>query len=138
MEWSPETIDVLTRMWRAGHTAREISEYLGAGCTRNAVIGKANRLGLSQPTRSSVTRQQNRQAREAALSREQPTVVASPGATILTLTTSCCRWPIGDPGTPSFRFCGARAVAGQPYCEAHARMAYQPASSQKGQKSRTA
>lgn len=137
MEWTPERIETLTRMWRAGHTAREISEFMGNGCTRNSVIGKANRLGLSKPTRSSLTRRQNRQAKEAALSREEPTVVNSPGATILTLTTSCCRWPIGDPGSANFRFCGARANPGQPYCEAHARLAYQPPSHSKA-RSRTA
>jgi GcrA cell cycle regulator len=37
--------------------------------------------------------------------------------------TTCC-WPIGEPGTPSFRFCDADALPGKPYCEAHAQVAY--------------
>lgn len=37
--------------------------------------------------------------------------------------TACC-WPIGDPGTPSFRFCDDIALAGKPYCAAHAQVAY--------------
>jgi GcrA cell cycle regulator len=38
-------------------------------------------------------------------------------------THTCC-WPLGDPGTPSFRFCDAAATPGKPYCGEHAAMAY--------------
>ncbi|WP_371734288.1 GcrA family cell cycle regulator [Acidisphaera sp. S103] len=38
-------------------------------------------------------------------------------------STSCC-WPIGDPGTPSFRFCNAPNKAGKPYCQRHCVTAY--------------
>ncbi len=37
--------------------------------------------------------------------------------------TSCC-WPIGEPGTKSFRFCDAEAAQGKPYCTEHAQLAY--------------
>lgn len=36
---------------------------------------------------------------------------------------SCC-WPMGEPGTPEFRFCGGDAMAGKPYCPDHAAVAY--------------
>ncbi len=36
-----------------------------------------------------------------------------------------CRWPIGDPRSPDFRFCGCVAHEGMPYCIDHARVAYQ-------------
>ncbi|GAN68844.1 GcrA family cell cycle regulator [Acetobacter orleanensis] len=36
---------------------------------------------------------------------------------------SCC-WPIGDPGTPGFHFCGATPLPGKPYCAEHAQIAY--------------
>jgi GcrA cell cycle regulator len=36
---------------------------------------------------------------------------------------SCC-WPIGEPGTPEFRFCTAQAMSGKPYCPEHAAVAY--------------
>jgi GcrA cell cycle regulator len=36
---------------------------------------------------------------------------------------SCC-WPIGEPGTKTFRFCDDTSVAGKPYCEEHAKLAY--------------
>jgi GcrA cell cycle regulator len=36
-----------------------------------------------------------------------------------------CRWPVGDPRSPDFRFCGCTAHEGMPYCIDHARVAYQ-------------
>jgi GcrA cell cycle regulator len=36
-----------------------------------------------------------------------------------------CRWPVGDPRSPDFRFCGCTAHEGLPYCVDHARIAYQ-------------
>ena len=45
---------------------------------------------------------------------------------IATLTENCCRWPIGDPQEAEFHFCGKKKVAGLPYCDVHARRAFQP------------
>jgi GcrA cell cycle regulator len=45
---------------------------------------------------------------------------------LLELTEETCRWPIGDPGTADFYFCGGHAVVGLPYCSYHSRVAYQP------------
>ena len=45
--WDEPRMDALTRLWLAGATARMIAEKLGRGVTRNAVIGKAHRLGLT-------------------------------------------------------------------------------------------
>jgi GcrA cell cycle regulator len=42
------------------------------------------------------------------------------------LTELTCRFPIGDPKTPEFEFCGARAFPKLPYCAGHAALAYQP------------
>jgi GcrA cell cycle regulator len=47
--------------------------------------------------------------------------------TILELTEETCRWPIGDPGSTDFFFCGGQAGTGAPYCTYHSRVAYQPA-----------
>jgi GcrA cell cycle regulator len=53
--------------------------------------------------------------------------VEEPGsATVLTLGAHMCKWPIGDPSTDSFTFCGRRAETEGPYCVNHARIAYQP------------
>ena len=46
--------------------------------------------------------------------------------TILHLSDKTCKWPIGDPGHEEFCFCGHGPREGSPYCEYHARLAYQP------------
>jgi GcrA cell cycle regulator len=45
--WTPARIGVLQELWGSGLSAKEIAARLGGGITRNAVIGKAHRLGLS-------------------------------------------------------------------------------------------
>jgi len=52
-------------------------------------------------------------------------------ATVLTLGAHMCKWPIGDPSTEDFTFCGRRAGEDGPYCTDHARIAYQPPQSKK-------
>ncbi len=47
--------------------------------------------------------------------------------TIMELREFMCRWPMGDPATPDFRFCGARSITGLPYCTHHASIALPPA-----------
>ena len=47
VQWDKPRMELLTRLWLAGATARTIAEKLGRGVTRNAVIGKAHRLGLT-------------------------------------------------------------------------------------------
>ena len=46
---------------------------------------------------------------------------------LLELTEATCHWPVGDPGSSDFFFCGGKSVAGLPYCAHHSRVAYQPA-----------
>jgi len=43
------------------------------------------------------------------------------------LKETTCRFPLGDPATPEFRYCGGKSEAGVPYCPFHERIAYQPA-----------
>lgn len=47
MSWTDERIGILKKMWKEGKSAAEIAKTLGKGVTRNAVIGKAHRMGLS-------------------------------------------------------------------------------------------
>ena len=46
MSWTDERVETLKRMWAEGQSASQIAKELG-GVTRNAVIGKVHRLGLS-------------------------------------------------------------------------------------------
>jgi GcrA cell cycle regulator len=43
---------------------------------------------------------------------------------LLELDRHACRWPIGDPRSPDFLFCGAKPRRGKPYCAAHCARAY--------------
>lgn len=70
--------------------------------------------------------------RVAAPKAAMPPHVASPSPTLTAIRATphqnnriiCCCWPIGEPGTRSFRFCDANALAGKPYCAEHAQLAY--------------
>jgi GcrA cell cycle regulator len=50
---------------------------------------------------------------------------------LLELTERTCKWPIGDPTSDDFHFCGQPAHPGKPYCEAHVGIAFQPMSSRR-------
>ncbi len=146
MGWTEERVDVLRKLWLDGFSASQIAKQLGGGLTRNAVIGKVHRLGLSgraapsqpqrpafKPTRparplvSSPTPVMRR-PEPAALPSEPPAPAfaceETGSATVLTLGSHMCKWPIGDPSSDSFGFCG-RACSEGPYCAQHARVAYQ-------------
>jgi GcrA cell cycle regulator len=133
--WSNERVETLKRLWADGVSCSEIAAELGGGLTRNAVIGKVHRLGLSgrtraQPKRPSQPRVRTRHARPArpAALQSAPVVErvedhAIPAAqrrSLIELTACTCRWPVGDPSTPEFFFCGAPANESSPYCPGHA------------------
>ncbi|WP_300389946.1 GcrA family cell cycle regulator [Henriciella sp.] len=154
MSWTEERVEVLKKLWAEGHSASQIAKQLG-GVTRNAVIGKVHRLGLSgratpsrpvkRPPRlarpkprlrtdgnvsttgtSSEETRIRRSDQDAIVSALQPAPVADgEAATILTLRDSMCKWPIGDPADPKFAFCGRKSDCG-PYCSEHAKVAFQP------------
>lgn len=153
MGWTDERVANLKKLWLDGLSASQIAKQLG-GVTRNAVIGKVHRLGLSgraapsQPSRPTlrVSRPRPTQApsaprriepapRSAAPVPAQPRPVMPdlPGtATVLTLGSHMCKWPIGDPSSNEFSFCGRRSDEGHPYCVEHSRVAYQPAAKKNG------
>lgn len=147
MGWDDERVATLKKLWLEGLSASQIAKQLG-GVTRNAVIGKVHRLGLSgraapsQPQRQVAFKAPRppRPIAQAPVRREpapaasmpvpaaprQVFVAEEPGtATVLTLGVHMCKWPIGDPSSDSFTFCGRRQSEG-PYCVDHARVAYQP------------
>jgi GcrA cell cycle regulator len=51
--------------------------------------------------------------------------------TLMELTERTCKWPIGDPATDDFWFCGLPTLPGKPYCEAHVGVAFQPMSARR-------
>ncbi|WEF25030.1 GcrA family cell cycle regulator [Paracoccus sp. S3-43] len=201
MSWTDERVETLKRMWSEGQSASAIAKELG-GVTRNAVIGKVHRLGLSNrseeaepapapaapepvtekkadrkpaPTAAQAPRPEP-QPEPAAPVREEPAeeepvsqpvftpvprrpivpagqpLPPQPSAneispealasvrevekrarklTLMELTERTCKWPIGDPATDKFWFCGLPSQPGKPYCEAHVSVAFQPMSSRR-------
>jgi GcrA cell cycle regulator len=153
MGWTDERVELLKKLWQDGLSASQIAKQLG-GVTRNAVIGKVHRLGLSgraapsKPARTVF--KAPRPARPAAAAPSAPRRIAEPVsqaspqpptpvryideapgmATVLTLGAHMCKWPIGDPSLDSFTFCGRRSSDG-PYCQEHGQVAYQPAQTKK-------
>jgi GcrA cell cycle regulator len=54
--------------------------------------------------------------------------------TLLQLSEATCRWPVGDPGSADFFFCGGPSTESTPYCSYHSRIAFQPASDRRREK----
>lgn len=132
--WTDERVELLKKLWADGLSASQIARELGE-VTRNAVIGKVHRLGLSgRVTKTRIERPRPRPVLRPpprplppAIERIEPLMLEDGRfTTITTLKNSSCRWPIGEPGTSDFHFCGHAQAGGTPYCETHARLAYQP------------
>ncbi|MGI9369259.1 MAG: GcrA family cell cycle regulator [Ruegeria sp.] len=187
MSWTDERVELLKKMWGEGQSASQIAKELG-GVTRNAVIGKVHRLGLSNratggtsaksetkekpaPTPKAAAKAKPAPKTEPARPAPAPAAEAKPATparrqiipagqplppqpsaneispealakvneiekkakklTLMELTEKTCKWPVGDPATEDFWFCGLPVEAGKPYCEAHVGVAFQPMSSRR-------
>jgi GcrA cell cycle regulator len=158
MVWTDETIELLRRLWLDGKSASQIAAMLGGGVTRNAVIGKFHRLGLTGRMKSKApaaprTRERSSQPRSprivsrpsdwvfrgnAALAlavepviEPQVEAIVAPMALRVSLgelNEAMCRWPLGDPAASEFRYCGLATHNDAPYCAHHMRLAYRPRS----------
>ena len=150
INWTDERVEMLKKLWADGLSASQIAGELG-GVTRNAVIGKVHRLGLSGRAKSpSSVVPRPRKVRTASLRPRmrfngntalapqfdmdyEPEmdplaniVPMGPRVSISQLSEATCRWPFGDPTSEEFAYCGSSVKTGAPYCPYHARVAYQP------------
>ena len=182
MSWTDERVELLKKMWGEGQSASQIAKELG-GVTRNAVIGKVHRLGLSNRAtggaKADAKPKAAPKAEPKAKAAPKPAAPAAPAAaepapkplparrqiipagqplppqpsaneispealakvsevekkakklTLMELTERTCKWPVGDPATDDFWFCGLPVQQGKPYCEAHVGVAFQPMSSRR-------
>ncbi|MCV3272260.1 GcrA family cell cycle regulator [Roseobacter sinensis] len=184
MSWTDERVELLKKMWGEGQSASQIAKELG-GVTRNAVIGKVHRLGLSNRAAASATAKAEPKAKPAPKTEAKPKPAPKPAEpakaeaepaaprplparkqiipagqplppqpsaneispealakvseiekkakkiTLMELTERTCKWPVGDPATEDFWFCGLPVQQGKPYCEAHVGVAFQPMSSRR-------
>ena len=154
MSWTHERVELLKKLWSDGLSASPIAAELG-GITRNAVIGKVHRLRLSGRAKSkSTVASHQRKARssshmqrmsrasingntalahaydydaEATPQSIENIIPIGQRRSLVDLAEQTCHWPIGDPGSSDFIFCGGNTVTGQPYCAYHCRIAYRPA-----------
>ncbi len=145
--WTDDRVETLSKLWADGLSASQIAKILGE-VTRNAVIGKVHRLGLSGRVKTSKPTKRAPRTTTAKARTTTPSaprmprrtaIIPSPVpieakklpsgefATIMTITDHMCKWPLGDPSTSDFRFCGRGADKDAPYCKAHSQVAYQPA-----------
>jgi GcrA cell cycle regulator len=148
--WTAERVEQLKGCIGAGLTCSQIAAEIGV--TRNAVIGKMNRLGLSRPRGMSARGAEPKRAGcrpkhgpgnvtrlftqrrifielppEPAAGADATPIHNGRGCSLLELSPGKCRWPISEPGAADFCFCGNEQVAGLPYCVGHARLAYKSA-----------
>ncbi len=216
MAWTFERVELLTTLWRSGNSASQIAHELGEGVSRNAVIGKIHRLGLSErssnskdgsdsslktslsnkqkkldhPTtkkgaqspdiaekstkKANIEKKKGRKTSQKNIEKSQNNIaqkttdksVSNDGEVIFSgvsgvseldkeaiadmielekrakklslmeLTERTCKWPIGDPATDEFWFCGHQAENGKPYCKTHVAIAFQPVSTRRERKQR--
>lgn len=150
MAWSEELENDLRKLWNK-MSAGEIAKRLGHGLTRNAVIGKGNRLGLVRDVgirrnKSSVNNREKlitaanvsqaiHRIRKRIINEpdQQPVKIINQNSTddfnipstqrkaLLQLTRHTCHWPVGDPRSGDFFYCGGDNVPGSPYCASHKR-----------------
>lgn len=147
MNWTSDRTELLKKLWDDGLSASMIAAELG-DTSRNSVIGKVRRLDLARrgspanpganstrkPRKPKPSRDQHQPFRLAPALPPIPLIEAPPTipdesarCSILDLEFSKCRWPVGDPSSPDFFFCGGKTIEGLPYCGYHSRIAYQPA-----------
>ncbi len=186
MSWTDERVELLKKMWSEGQSASQIAKELG-GVTRNAVIGKVHRLGLSNRATAGGSTEAKAKPKAEPKPKADPKPKAAPKAeakaaapaapaaaapiparkqiipagqplppqpsaneispealarvseiekkakklSLMELTERTCKWPVGDPATDDFWFCGLPTQQGKPYCEAHVGVAFQPMSSRR-------
>ena len=144
--WTAARVELLKRHFEEGLSCREIAAHIGV--SRNAVIGKLTRLGLTRgpgntelrattakPRAAKSSPRQQYQVLQAVYANGQPVcdgpVASEQPCSLYELSEERCRWPISTPGAEDFCFCGNMPLAGLPYCSGHTRLAYKPGSRQR-------
>ena len=139
MSWNQQKVDDLKKLWSEGVATSRIGEQLGF--TKNAVIGKAFRLGLERRQNSRKKSAQSQTVSSITMYRETSTPGHSQIAPKREVTRrrekfsfkksivgtgsfKSCQWPIGDPLEEGFHYCGGQNIPTKPYCIEHYKKAY--------------
>ena len=139
MSWNQQKVDDLKKLWNEGVATSRIGEQLGF--TKNAVIGKAFRLGLERRQNSRKKNSHSQSVSSVTMYRETSTPGHSQIAQKKEVTRrrekfsfkksivgtgsfKSCQWPIGDPLEEGFHYCGGQNIPTKPYCIEHYKKAY--------------
>ena len=138
MSWNQQKVEDLKKLWNDGVATSRIGEQLGF--TKNAVIGKAFRLGLerrqnsrkkiSQPASfSSTTLYRETSSPSSSISAKKEPIrrrekFSFKKSIVGTGNFRSCQWPIGDPLKEGFHYCGGQNIPTKPYCIEHFKKAY--------------
>ena len=139
MSWNQQKVDDLKKLWNEGVATSRIGEQLGF--TKNAVIGKAFRLGLERRQNSRKKTAQSQSVSSVTMYRETSApghsqITPKRGVTrkrekfsfkksiVGTGSFKSCQWPIGDPLEENFHYCGGQNIPTKPYCIEHYKKAY--------------
>ena len=138
MSWNQQKVEDLKKLWNDGVATSRIGEQLGF--TKNAVIGKAFRLGLerrqnsrkkiSQPASfSSTTLYRETSSSSSSISVKKEPIrrrekFSFKKSIVGTGNFRSCQWPIGDPLEEGFHYCGGQNIPTKPYCIEHFKKAY--------------
>ena len=120
--WDEEKLNKLKKLWDEGLPITKIGIEIGV--SRNAIAGKAHRLGLpkrNSPISKSGDPRKNQETSPKKTSQQLPLKIML--REVEWSRNRCC-WPIGDPKLPGFSFCGTSIIPGRPYCEEHSNLAY--------------
>lgn len=133
LQWTEDRLIKLKALWEKGLSISQIGEELGV--SRNAIAGKVHRLGLPKRQSPISTKAKAKSATATKVKVE----IAEPENLPLKLalrninwSRSRCSWPIGDPKSTAFNFCGDEVVVGKPYCNDHCFDAYTTSRDQGG------
>ena len=120
--WNEKKLNKLKSLWDQGLPITKIGLELGV--SRNAIAGKAHRLGLpkrNSPISKSGEPRKNENKADIQTDKELPLKILLRD---VDWSRNRCCWPLGDPKLPGFSFCGTSIIPGRPYCEEHSRLAY--------------
>ena len=120
--WNEKKLNKLKSLWDQGLPITKIGLELGV--SRNAIAGKAHRLGLpkrNSPISKSGEPRKNENKADIQTDKKLPLKLLL--RDVEWSRNRCCR-PLGDPKLPGFSFCGTSIIPGRPYCEEHSKLAY--------------